>query len=165
MKNLKNITTIAVIMLLAVSSAYAQSAPRGNWREKMKSEKIAFITMELSLSPEEAQVFWPVYNQITEEKQATQKAMMKAYKEMVAALGSETVSDKEINTLLDKYLAAKQIHKESGKNDVDKYRKVLPAKKVAKLYVAEEKFRRQRIRSMKSSPQGQGEGRNPYANR
>jgi len=31
-------------------------------REKIKAEKIGFISTELELSPEEAQAFWPIYN-------------------------------------------------------------------------------------------------------
>ena len=67
-----------------------------------------------------------------------------------------TVSDKELNALLDDYLAAKQAHKEAGKGDVEKYRKVLPAKKVVKLYVAEENFRRHHIRNFKGGHKGPG---------
>ena len=120
------------------------------------SEKIAFITMELSLTPEEAQVFWPVYNQISQQKQESQKAVATAYRALLEALKSDTATDKEIDKLLDEYLAAKQAHKESGKGDAAKYRKVLPSKKVAKLYVAEENFRRHHIRNFKGGHHGQG---------
>ena len=48
----------------------------------------------------------------------------------------------------------------AGKGEVDKYRKVLPGKKVAKLYVAEEKFRRQHIRNLGGhKPQGHPQGK------
>ena len=117
------------------------------------SEKIAFITMELSLTPEEAQVFWPVYNKIEQKKQEAQKTVSASYKALREALKSETATDKEIDKLLDEYLAAKQAHRDLNKGDVAKYRKVLPSKKVAKLYIAEEKFRRQHIRNFKN---GQG---------
>ena len=50
--------------------------------------------------------------------------------------------------MLDDYLAAKQAVQDAGKQDAEKYRKFLPGKKVAKLYVAEEKFRRQSIRNL-----------------
>ena len=152
---MKNFAIMAVLALLSFSNIQAQPK-KGGWQEKMMSEKIAFITMELQLTPEEAQIFWPVYNQIAQEKKETQKAMMTAFRAMKTALAEGTASDKEINALLDTYLAAKQVHKESGKGDVDKYRKVLPAKKVVKLYVAEENFRRQHIRNFKGGHKGPG---------
>ena len=85
------------------------------------------------------------------EKKALQKAVREAYKALTAALEEETPSDKEIDKLLDTYLAARQALKESGKGDVEKFRKVLSSKKVAQLYIAEENFRKHHIRSMKSS--------------
>ena len=145
---MKNFAIMAVLALLSFSNIQAQPK-KGGWQEKMMSEKIAFITMELQLTPEEAQVFWPVYNQINQKNKEAQKAMNKAYRAMVKALEEGTVSDKELNALLDDYLAAKQA-------DADQYRKVLPAKKVAKLYVAEENFRRQHIRNFKGGHKGPG---------
>ena len=153
---MKNFAIMAVLALLSFSNIQAQPKQKCNWQEKMMSEKIAFITMELQLTPEEAQVFWPVYNQINQKNKEAQKAMNKAYRTMVKAMEEGTVSDKELNALLDDYLAAKQAHKESGKGDVDQYRKVLPAKKVAKLYVAEENFRRHHIRNFKGGHKGPG---------
>ena len=152
---MKNFTILAVLTLLSFSNIQAQPKQKCNWQEKMMSEKIAFITMELQLTPEEAQVFWPVYNQINQKNKEEQKAMNKAYRAMVKAMEEGSVSDKELNALLDDYLAAKQAHKEAGKGDVEKYRKVLPAKKVVKLYVAEENFRRHHIRNFKGGHKGQ----------
>ena len=154
---MKRITIMAAIALLAISTMHAQPK-QGNWQEKIMSEKIAFITMELELTPEEAQVFWPVYNQIAKENQKLQKAMMTAYRTMKQALAEGTASDKDLDKMLDEYLAAKQAHKESGKGDVEKYRKVLPSKKVVKLYIAEENFRRHHINNMKGNHQGPSNG-------
>jgi len=153
---MKNFAIMAVLALLSFSNIQAQQKQKCNWQEKMMSEKIAFITMELQLTPEEAQVFWPVYNQINQKNKEAQKAINKAYRAMVKAMEEGTVSDKELNALLDDYLAAKQEHKEAGKGDADQYRKVLPAKKVAKLYVAEENFRRHHIRNFKGGHKGPG---------
>ena len=163
---MKRITLAAVTILLSLSAIHAQPKHKGNWHEKMMSEKIAFITMELQLTPEEAQTFWPVYNQVTQENREAHKAMAAAYRAMIKALEDGVASDKEINTLLDEYLAAKQAHKEAGMDDVEKYRQVLPAKKVAKLYVAEENFRRQHIRNFKGGHKGSGDkAGHPYAKR
>ena len=161
MKTSRFFAAIAVVLTIAASSASAQPKDKGNWHERVLAEKIAFITAELELTPEEAQVFWPVYNQLNAEAKALQQASANAYRTLVQALKEDTASDKEIDKLLDDYLAAKQALKENGKGDVNKYRKVLSSKKVAKLYVAEEKFRRNHIRDMKShqGPKGHGHGR------
>ena len=137
---------------LSISNAQAQPQHKNNgWQERIQSEKIAFLTAELNLSPEEAQVFWPVYNKIAAEKKELNKAVKTSYKALLEALNSDTATDKEIDKLLDDYLAAKQANKEAGKGDVKEFRKVLSSKKVAKLYIAEENFRRNQLQRMKGS--------------
>ena len=143
---------LAAFALLSISNAQAQQQrPNNGWQERMQSEKIAFLTTELNLSPEEAQVFWPVYNKIAAEKKELNKAVKTSYKALLEALNSDTATDKEIDQRLDDYLAAKQANKEAGKGDVKEFRKVLSSKKVAKLYIAEENFRRQQLQKMRGS--------------
>ena len=154
MKTRRLFAAIAALTLIVHSSSAQSKCGKCEWQERMQSEKIAFLTAELDLTPEEAQTFWPVYNQIEQKKHQSQMAVMTSYKELLEALKAENSSDKEIDRLLDNYLAAKHDAKEAGKDDIEQYRKILPGKKVAKLYVAEEKFRRHHIRSMKGGPQG-----------
>lgn len=147
----------AAFAAFALFSINAEAQSKGvNWKEKMMSEKIAFITMELSLTPEEAQVFWPVYNQIEQKRHESDKAVGTSYKALLEGLKSDTATDKEIDKLLDAYLDAKQAKKEMTKGETAKYRKVLSSKKVAKLYIAEEKFRRQHIRNFKEGQHRHG---------
>ena len=110
------------------------------------SEKIAFLTTAIGLTPGEAQAFWPVYNQMLEERGKAQFNVMKAYKALEAAVdGNKT---KEIPRLLDSYLDALSEKDRIEDSCDERYRKVLPTEKVAKLYVAEEKFRRQQIHKL-----------------
>lgn len=150
---MKTYRLFAVMTAITLFSIAAMAQPKGNWQERIKSEKIAFITAELDLTPEEAQVFWPVYNQIEKKKHESQQAVMTTYRALLEALNSETATDKEINKLLDDYLAAKLAQKNSGKDDVAEFRKVLSSRKTAKLYVAEEKFRRHHIRNFNGGHQ------------
>ena len=158
MKTLRLFAAMTAITLFSMS-AIAQ--PKENWKERIQSEKIAFITLELDLTPEEAQVFWPVYNQIEKNRDESQKAVRASYRALLEALKSDTATEKEIDKLLDEYLAAKLAQKNVGKDDVTKFRKVLPGKKVAKLYVAEENFRRNHLRNMKGGHNGHGHTNSP----
>ena len=60
---MRQILLLATIMLTVVM-AKAQPAPS---EEKLEALRIAFLTKQLNLSPEEAQQFWPVYNSYTAE--------------------------------------------------------------------------------------------------
>ena len=70
--------------------------------------------------------------------------VFKAYKAMSKAI-EEGKSSKEIEKLLDAYLDAQQAQREIDDKASDKFMKVLPVEKVAKLYMAEERFRRKQI--------------------
>ena len=141
----------AVMMLSAqVSSAQPQkkgSGPReGNpqeWYQKMKQARIAFFTTECKFTEDEAKAFWPVYDQIEEERREATKATMEAYKELMEAVKAGK-SDSEVEKLLKKYTdaSAKTI---SQDEIVARYKKILPAAKVARVILAEEKFRQQQI--------------------
>ena len=169
MKNLRIFAAVAAFAIIAVSNALAQHPEKQSWHDKMMSEKIGYLTAKLELTPEEAQAFWPVYNKIAEKNKEQNKAVAEAYKALTQALKEGTASDKEIDKLLDNYLAAKENQKENGKNEAAEYRKVLPSKKVAKLYVAEESYRRHQINRMKpqqgpKGPHGEVHGPKPQAN-
>lgn len=141
---------IALAALIMLASAITVSANRrcdGDWKQKMMSEKIAFLTVELGITPEEAQVFWPVYNQIDKERDEAMRKVFKAFKTLEDAT-SAGKGEKEISKFLNEYLKALEAQGTVEQNAYKEYSKVLPVEKLAKLYVGEEKFRRQHIRRL-----------------
>ncbi|MCW3125322.1 MAG: hypothetical protein JWO03_980 [Bacteroidetes bacterium] len=52
-------TTLLFVMLLMSTAMSAQANQK---KEKVESMRVAFITHRLNLTPSEAKVFWPVYN-------------------------------------------------------------------------------------------------------
>jgi len=64
-----------LLILLVVFGSFATGKAQdgGETRaEKIQSLKIAFITQKLQLTPDEAQKFWPVYNQYQNDVQNLQ---------------------------------------------------------------------------------------------
>lgn len=118
-----------------------------DWKEKLQSVKIAFLTAEIGLTPTEAQNFWPIYNSVSEELDKAMRSTFHSYMELEKAL-NENKSDKEVSKCLERYLDALSSQDEIRSDSVEKYRKILPDTKIAKIFVAEEKFRRQQIRRM-----------------
>ena len=153
MKQILYTIMISMIMLLgAAQSINAHNKPEEGWKDKMMSEKIGFITMELNITPEEAQTFWPVYNKVEKELDMSRFEVIKAYKALADAVDADKPA-KEIATLLDKYLEAKTNQDKLDNSAAQTYKEVLPVEKVAKLYVAEEKFRRQYITKLHKRPE------------
>ena len=119
----------------------------GDWKQRMMSEKIAFLTTEIGLTPEEGQTFWPVYNQISQEKDAAMRETFKMYKKLEEAIEAGR-PEKELKVLLDEYLKAQDKSRNIEKGANEKLSKVLSVEKIAKLYIAEEHFRRHQIHKL-----------------
>lgn len=159
------IVMIAAVMALCLSAnVFAQDqdqqkqdrGERGaGWMEKMKAARVAFLTNELDLSTKEAEAFWPVYNQAQEEKDAAYKATREAYRALTTAI-KEGKSDKEVSALLKAYLKASKVQTQLDEEYAPEFLKVLPATKVAKLYISEEKFRKMQFQNMQGPGRGQG---------
>jgi len=147
-----SILASAVILICSAGvPTNAQPRPQENWKEKMESVKIAFLTNEIGLTPTEAQNFWPIYNYINEELDKAMYSTFSSYMELEKAI-NENKSDKEVSKCLERYLDAMESQNEIRNESVEKYKKILPERKVAKIFVAEEKFRRQHIRMLQRGP-------------
>lgn len=138
---------IATILAMAVNAGAQPNPQQEDWKEKMQSVKIAFLTKEIGLTPTEAQNFWPIYNAVSDELDKAMRSTFSSYMELEKAL-NENKSDKEVSKCLERYLDALSSQDEIRGESVEKYRKILPDTKVAKIFVAEEKFRRQHIRNL-----------------
>lgn len=147
-------TAALLLTATGISAAGQKQEGKEDWKEKMMSEKVAFLTMEIGLTVEEAQLFWPVYNQVQEEWDKAMCEVMKSYRAMCDAIQSKK-SEKEVANLLEAYLDAQKKMREFDNGTSHRYKAVLPAGKVAKLYMAEEKFRRQHIRRLHDKPRGE----------
>jgi hypothetical protein len=127
-------------MLLFSASSFGQE----NKKEEIETMKVAFITRKLNLSPDEARSFWPLYNQYQDELDNIRGKR----REDLRAVRDEFVSmsDKEV----EKYIENELQHKQSELDLLKKYhllfKKIIPVRKVALLYRAEEDFKRELLR-------------------
>ena len=141
------ILSFVLAFILGTTAMSASDNHQNDWKQKMMSEKIAFLTMEIGITPEEAQEFWPVYNQVNKERDEAMHNVFRSFKALEEAV-SAGKSEKELDKLLENYLDAIKEQGEVEKDAYDDYAKVLPVEKLAKLYIGEEKFRRQHIRKL-----------------
>ncbi len=119
-------------------------------REELQSQKIAFFTQELNLTPEEAQMFWPVYNAANKKLHSARKEITGCLKELQNALNSEApASDSQIKALMDKYLKACEDEIDIQAETFEELSKVVPVHKAAKTFSLEERFRVMMIRQLR----------------
>jgi Spy/CpxP family protein refolding chaperone len=135
-----SLVMVAGIMQAQNNNKQDQKKAANDWRERVRAEQVAFITSELDLTETEAQAFWPVYNDIQKQRRQAFQATGEAFKAL-----SEGVDGNDAASLLDKYLNAKKASEKVEAEAIARYKKVLPVSKVAKLLLAEEKFRQNQI--------------------
>ena len=128
--------------------------------EKLQSEHVAYLTMELDLTPEEAQAFWPLYNQAQAEQRESFHDFSAAKKELKAAV-KEGKDDKEVKKALDAYVKAKAAQRYVIGEYQSKFEKILGVAKTAKLYLAEESFRTKQINRLGSGGKAPQNGNRP----
>jgi hypothetical protein len=117
--------------------------------EKYRAEKVSFLTTKLDLTPAEAEKFWPIYNQMDKERWESQKCRRDLENKVSEA--EESLSDNEIIKLTREYSGSLQKEGSLMTSYNEKLLKVLPPKKVLKLYKAENEFRMNMIRKYRDN--------------
>lgn len=136
---------ISLFALFLCLGMTAQSQRKGEWKEKMQQERIAYLTKAVDLTQEEAQNFWPVYNKIEKQREKGRKAVFEAFKKLETAAQK---GDADTKVLLNEYLKAKAAADAIDGTAANEFMKVLPAEKVALVFIGEENFRRSQMRKM-----------------
>lgn len=150
-------TIFSALFVGLLSIAFAQAQPPKPPKppmppnpEKVEALKVAFITKRLALTPEEAQKFWPVYNQYEAEKEAITEATIGSYKEEKKPL--DQMTEAEVNKVMENYILFKQKDLELTKKYLVEFKKILPPVKVAKLLTADDQFKRMLLKKAQSAP-------------
>ncbi|KAF5075939.1 hypothetical protein DSECCO2_165740 [anaerobic digester metagenome] len=139
---------LAISLLLALFSVAGYSQEQSK-EEIVKAQKIAFFTQKLKLTSDEAQAFWPVYNEYWERKNtiiADRQAAMKYFSE-----NSAKMSPAEAKKYADMYI---KFHKEEADLLVEfhaKFLAILSPDKVMRLYQADYEFKTYLLQQIRRS--------------
>src|SRR5665647_2408453 len=93
-----------LVFLLNVLTGNAQNRNFGNapQRQRIDAQKVAFFTDQLQLTPDEARIFWPIYNQYNTQKEELNQDFMRGNQKYIN--NADAVSDKDASDLADGYI-------------------------------------------------------------
>ena len=117
----------------------ARAQDRRN-QEQIKSLKIAFFTERLNLTPEEATVFWPIYNAHEKAKEALRDQERQEIRDRFSNL--DEISEEEAQKALKRYLELEEQEEELDKEFYQRMAREFSAVRTLKLFQAELDFRR-----------------------
>ncbi|MCL7765224.1 sensor of ECF-type sigma factor [Polaribacter sp. Z014] len=143
---MKKIITLICIGLFCTLTSSAQN--KNVSREKIKALKVSYITEQLSLTSNEAEKFWPIYNLYIKEQYSLRNNLRSKIKNATKE-EDKMISENEAETLiLLKLTIDKKIY-ESQRDFINNIKKVISYKKIVQLQFAEMEFGRKLMNKYK----------------
>lgn len=129
-----------VVLVMALVSDIEAQGQHGNKQEQIKAIKTAFITEKLDLSPEEAEKFWPIYNEFKDKERNIQQDVAFHFRQGPPDISGMT--DQEIEKMILGRFEQEHALVELRKEYYVKLKEVIPVPKIFKLLEAEVQFRK-----------------------
>lgn len=130
---------VFLLFLFGKSLVFAQQG-----KDKVEALRIAFISKKLELTTSESEKFWPIYNEYNDKVKAVRKNLRQSYR-----VKGEDMNEKEAEDLYLLDLQSRQAETDLHKQYSEKMKNIIGVKKLVKLRVAEEEFKREIINTIK----------------
>jgi len=128
---MKKLIFIFFLLFASITNIEAQNQDRHNLFKQIEAAKIAFLTKELSLTPADAERFFPLYNQYQKEmRELIQQRRSKTGKKR-----GELEYDSEVLALKMRYR--------------DSFIPIINAQRTAKFFEAEREFREKLLKELR----------------
>ena len=129
-----------IILLLMMSFTINGMFAQGKARERIKTLKVAYITEQLNLSSEEAQNFWPVYNNHEEKMSVIRKSERENFKPNSTDLSS--ISNEQAKKIVSSLMSIRAKKLEEEQTYIKNLQGVISPVKIVRLIKAEESFKK-----------------------
>lgn len=142
--NYKHIISM-LLLILCINITYAQTDAK---KDKIDALRAAFISKKVNFTTQETQSFWPLYNEMNDKLDAARKTFRLQYN---SKTNYDFATDKEAEAYLAAELNLKQKEFEIYRDYYEKFKKILPVKKVADVRRAEDDFKKEIIKIIKEN--------------
>ena len=145
-----------ILLFFILLSSICVFSQDGKMREKIKSQKIAFITEKLALTPTEAQGFWPIYNKYEDQAQQIKNKELRSIKTEIRK-SKGNLSEEKADKLLNRLITAENDLHEARTKLVTELKTVISSEKIIKLKASEDEFNRmllEKLREIRKKRQG-----------
>ena len=145
MKPIYKYIYVSLFVLVAFTSI---AQPAASERDKIDALRVSFINQKVNFTTQETQLFWPLYDEYNDKLENARKSFRQQY---IKNTDFTAITDKEAEAYINAELALKQREYELYKEYFEKFKKVLPIKKVALIRRAEEEFKKELIKNIKGN--------------
>jgi hypothetical protein len=140
MRHNKTIPTFLFIFISVVFAGLCKAQTNNEELSKIQADRIAYYTNQLNLTPSEAEKFWPVFNEYNAK-------VAKLYSEETQLINvfrnnKSEMTERDIDANIKKIFDIRRSITSLNEEYYQKFRQVLPARKVMKLIITETQFRK-----------------------
>ena len=141
---------LTAALLLVFTAAHAQPGAAGmpggpgqeRRHEKIEAARVAFLTTRLNLTTDQAQKFWPVYNEFDAKRRVIRKRITGQQRDLA------TLADTQLQGAIDNLFAARQEELNLEKEYATRFQKVISLRQTLVLYLAEREFAKLLLRKL-----------------
>ncbi len=156
MKSKNTLGLLLPVMMLFTIAGFAQD--KQDRKDKVETMHIAYITQKLDLTTAEAEKFWPVYNEYKAGMDKLRGERQDNIEVVKKAGGIDNMSDGDVQKLIASETDIETRQLDLRKQYVDKFKQVIPIRKVAKFFVAEDGFKRYLLNQLRQRRERNGRG-------
>jgi hypothetical protein len=133
----------SLIMLMMTVVVFAQPGRGEMMQERVESQRVAFITQQLQLTPDESAKFWPLYNEYQSKRQLLTKAARTLGIETGQSYNAqEQLTDDEAEGIIELQFQNEENLLKLKREYYSKFKSAIPASKIARLSPVEMEFNR-----------------------
>ncbi|GGG57056.1 hypothetical protein [Hymenobacter glacieicola] len=134
-------SVLLVLVLAAVPTVSFAQAGRSDRLSQLENAKIAYITDKIALTQDQAQKFWPVYNDFSDKRRELNRRLRQ-----LRITAPDALTDQQIKDNLTQAMDLREQEVKLEKDYFNKFQKLLSIRQVGKLYSAERDFTREVIK-------------------
>ena len=147
----------ALFLSLAAAAQTQDGQPSGSRRGQrlgqLENAKIAFITNRLSLTQDQAQKFWPLYNVFSDRRRELNRNGRLLRRDI-----TEGMTDQQLRESFTQSFNTRQQELNLEKDYFEKFQKVISLRQVVQLFQAERDFTKEVIKRVASGASQAGAG-------
>ena len=146
---------LLILGFLNTTFIFGQDPMRGEFKgDQLMALKTGMITQALSLTPEQAQNFWPVYNQFNEQITESRRELSEILRD-AKPQDIDNWSEEKVEATLRLLSEHKQNEHKLINQMQEELRTVISPKQLLKLHMSEERFKHRIIERLKTRRRGQ----------
>jgi hypothetical protein len=144
---------LVIFLFIIISVPFTNLTAQNPNLEKLNDYKIGFFTRKLNLTSQEAEKFWPVYNDYQKQRNEIQIEKLKLNRNFNQ--NESSLSDKQLEEMGDKYVGCLVQESDLAVAFHKKLKEVLPPVKVILYYQAENQYKIQLLNELRDVKQQQ----------